>query len=225
MKNHTYKYRFSLLCLAWLMLTGMACAQRLHPADTSRLDSSRFDYHVMLGTGIYSGWGATHAYNFVAPSFEYQINPRLKAFGCLAVVSDVNTSLVRWAPSTPSYAPLRNGTRAMAARVGGIYKANDHLTIAASGFYVGGRFNPLWNGNNASLPLEAYGVSVGGTYKFNKNSSLSFMFDFVQDNAGTLAYPLMMDHFAHPFYSDFHYRMYGTMGYPVYGCYGNFMPF
>lgn len=195
-----------------ILLMGTCLAQSAPVADTLQRDTlNRFDYHLSFGTGVYSGWGETHSYTYVAPTFEYRFSPKFTAFAGFAVSNDVNASLYQWPSRTVSYAPLKNSTRAGAAYAGGIYRPNDKLTIAASAFYIGGQFDPLWHRGSA-LDIDAYGVSAAVRYRFNKRSSLSIYFDYVRDKAGTLVNPWMMHHmYCDPFYNDNLFRMQGTI--------------
>lgn len=173
-------------------------AQQLHPVRGDVSDSARrFDYHLSLGTGAVSGWGSTHAYTFAAPSFEYHFSSKLEVFGGFGLARDVNASLYRWPSNTPSYAPRRNGTQAMGVVAGGIYRPSDKLSLAAAAYYLGGQFDPIWN-RGAALDLNAYGFSAAMKYRFGSKSSLSIYIDYLHDEAGTIAMPLMM----HRLYAD-----------------------
>lgn len=188
MKKHVFVF---MLMLPLCVCAGSSYAQNGHSGDGHAADSGRFQYHISLGTGVLDGWGSTHAYTLVAPTFEYQLSPKVKAFGGFAVCNDVNATLYRWAPRTPSYLPRRNSSVAGAAAAGVLYQPNDRLTLAACAYYLGGQADPLWNAGRP-VDLNAFGVSGAMNYRFGKNSSLSIFFDYVHDQAGTLVDPWMM---------------------------------
>lgn len=193
-----------------ILLLGALClfsltslAQKPLSDKTHATDSNRFQYHLSLGTGAYSGWGSTHAYTTIAPSFQYRLTPKVTAFGGFAVSNDINASTIRFSPSTPSYAPRKNSTRAGGATLGAIYRPNEKLTLAACAYYIGGQIDPLWNNTSWPVNLDAYGFSAAMNYRFKNNSSLSFFFDYVHDNAGTLVDPWIYYYgIGDPFFHD-----------------------
>lgn len=191
------------LVSAFALLPACSFAQRIHTTDTTE----RFNYNINLETGVYSGLGNTHAYTLVAPTFEYAITPKVKAFGGVAFANDVNTSLYhlrKFNENTRSYAPRRNGTRSAAIHGGAIIQPNDHLTITASAFYIGGQYDPLWNFSDHALQLNAYGFSASMSYQFKNNNSLNIYVDFVRDKAGTLLNPYLYDYLGFGTYSPWH---------------------
>lgn len=186
-----------------LLLLTMSVMPMMASAQWSRAhrdaDTNRFHCNLSLGTGVTSGWGSTHAYTLVAPSFEYRLSPKVTAFGGFVLCDDVNLSTPR--PSrTQSYAMKPNSNRAASMAAGALFQPNDRLTLAACVYYLGGQVDPLWSGGYP-MRLDAFGVSGAMNYRFKNNSSISLFFDYVHDNAGTLVDPWMM-HFGDPFFHD-----------------------
>ena len=185
--------RHIILAIALSVLPLCGYAQRYNPTDTLQ---NYFDYHINLETGVYSGLGKTHFYTQISPTFEYQATPKLKTFGGFSFVNDLNTTPIYVIRdfNERSYAPLRVSTQSAALRAGVVYQPNSQLTLAASAFFIGGHYDPLWNFSGAPLPLQAYGFSGEMSYRFNNNNTLHIYFDFIRDNAGTLLNPYLYDY-------------------------------
>lgn len=178
----------STACLAQQKVTNRATTDATQPDSLQR-----FNYHVSLFSGVYSGWGETHGYMGVAPSFSYTFNDHWKLKAGFMALSDLNPNFT---PQERSLAPRRNTTTVLAGAVRAEYQANDHLWFAASAFYVGGQLNPVWVPGNSAYTLQAYGVSTSMRYKTKHNNYLDLSMTYIHDNTGVLA-PLLCD----PYYS------------------------
>lgn len=169
--------------------------QHTTPATDS---SDKVDYHISLFSGVYGGGGETHAYTGAAPSLSYRVNDRLTLKAGFAFSSDINANSYRLSPRDErSLAPRRsNSTGAVAMDVAAEYKMNDNLWMAARLFYLGGSYDPVWNGSSRPYQLNAYGGSVALHYRTKNDNSLSLYLNFVHDDTGALT-PWML-------YSPFH---------------------
>ena len=172
----------------------------------------KFNYHVSLFSGVYSGWGETHSYMGVAPSFSYTLNERWKLKAGFVAMSDINPNFT---PQERSLAPRRNNsTTALAGTINAEYQATDRLLISSSIFYVGGQLDPVWVSGNSVSTLQAYGVSAAMHYKTKHNNYLDLSMTYIHDNTGALA-PL----FYNPYYSAYGCGFYNTQ------LHGNFKGF
>lgn len=185
---------------------GDSVWQQAAPAAPDSI--GKVDYHMSLFSGVYSGWGETHGYMGAAPTFSYRASDRLTLKAGFAFTTDLNANSYQLCGRTPrDMAPRRsNSTGTVGVDVAAEYQVNDNLWMAAHVYYLGGSYDPIWNGGNRPQELSVYGGSVAFHYRTKRDNRLSLYFDFVHDETGALT-PWM-------FYSPSHVTdLRGWMGY------------
>ena len=177
------KYRIT---ITLFLLLGVLTTWAQEAADTSR-----WQMHVSTGATVAAGFGQTQSLGWVAPSFSYQVNDRLKLKAGFAYKGTLLPTSYRLRAYGPQdLAPRREGTQAGALWASAEYQANERLWLWASVAHLSGFAQPLWL--DQSLPLQASAFSGGFAYKFNSGSVLEMHLHIIQDNYGTLM-PLMFD--------------------------------
>lgn len=181
--------KIAVLVVLVLGVAGMAAAQGA--------DTSRFDVHASIGTSVMSGFGRTQSTAWVAPSIEYRATERLTVeagFGMAGTLLPQGYALQGY---TPSYAPLRQGTRAGAVWAAVRYRVSERLEVWGSVQHLGGYIQPLWMDH--SVPLRATAFSGGFAYQAGDFGLVEMHFHFVRDNYGTLPLGLYGNPWHDPF--------------------------
>ncbi len=185
-----YMYKKALILLALVLPFAAATAQRSGaPADTSR-----WDYHLSVGTTVVNAFGRTDALGWVAPSARYQATDRLTLGGGFVAVGSLLSSYELHGYHNRSLAPRRRGTRLAALHLEAEYRINDRLDVWASVARISGFAQPLWL--DGARPVEATVLSGGLAYHPNDATLLELHFHIVHDHYGNAALGL----FGNPWY-------------------------
>jgi hypothetical protein len=169
------------------ILLGDSATQQA--TNTKTKDSvDKMEYHMSLFSGVYTGWGEAHGYMGAAPSFSYHASDRLTLKAGFAFTTDINSDRYRICGNeSRSFAPRRsNNTGAVGVDVAAEYKVNDNLWMAASIYYLGGSYDPIWNRSNRPMDLNVYGGSFALHYRTKNDNRFSVYFDFIHDETGAI---------------------------------------
>lgn len=188
----------ALLTLTMMLLTLWAVAQR-NPWRGVKPDTSRWEYHLSMGTSVVSGWGKGDAYLWAAPSVSYHANEKLTLSGGFAVVGSLLAGYDFQQVGSRSFVPRKHGTQMVSFSAAAEYRASDRLNLWASVSHAMGWYEPLWTPKGEALDLGVTTLSGGFSYAFSDETLLEMHFHFVHDHAGT-AIPGIPGHpFSHPF--------------------------
>lgn len=157
---------------------------------------SRWDFHVKLGTGVYSGFDQVHGYTSVAPRVTYKPNDKLKLHGGFVAFNEMEAATLQVRGHAPrNMAPRKNSSMAIAAYIAGTYRVNDRLLLAGSLFHLGGQIDPLWTPSQYPVDLSVTGFNAAMSYRLGKSSYLDVSLTVLRDRTGAVV-PLLMN----PFY-------------------------
>lgn len=222
------KIRQTLLALCMIPIIATAQSSLKHNLGTIGFSSdtvSKWNYHIDLGMGVTSGFGATNSYMVVAPTVEYKPNNKWAFQAGFAAINGTNMANFT-SQSTRDLAPRRpnsNSSLALAGKISAQYQVTDNLWVAATLWHVAGQtvlpggFG--WYGlMPAGLPvnLDATGVTGEVHYDFGKGNSLGLYFSYINDRTGGMM-PMLCD----PIYG---YGMNPMMGHGFYGYNGAYSP-
>lgn len=158
-------------------------------------DTSRWAFHLSVGSTVATGFGKTEAWMWTAPRVTFRASDRLILHGGFASVGSLLDSY-ELKGYTPSFAPRRQGTRMLAGFASATYRVNDRLCLWASVQHVGGWFEPLWTPRGEAIDIDVTAFSGGFAYEFSDESLLEMHFHFVHDLHGNDALGLL----GHPWY-------------------------
>lgn len=187
----------------------------------------KWDYHINLGMGVTSGFGATNSYMLVAPTVEYKANEKWAFKAGFAALNGTDMAyFMNQTQPVRDLAPRRhtNSSLALGAMVSAQYQVNDRLWVAGTLWRVAGQtITPggwgWWGVVPAGIPIDLNATGVTGElhYDLGKGNSLGVYISYVNDRTGAFM-PLMYDSF-------YGYGLGGPMmgyGCPAYGAYNPF---
>lgn len=183
-------YKKIFFIIAFLSLVFGVSAQYKTVADTSR-----WDYHLSVGSSLMTSKGKGNAYMWVAPSVNYQANDRLTLRGGFLAVGSLLGGYELQGNSR-SLAPCRRGTQLMGAAIGADYTVSDRLTLWATVMHIGGWHEPVWSPFNEAFNIGVIALSGGFSYALSDESMLEMHFHFVHDHYGNDALGIL----GHPYY-------------------------
>lgn len=153
--------------------------------DLESDSAQRVQFHMSVGTGVYSVWGNVRSYVGVAPRIEYKASDKVKLDGGFAVVSDLSNNGYRiQGTQSRNLAPVKNGTQLGAVHGGVEYKANDRLLVRGDVFYVGGLYEPLYCPMLGTQEVSVVGGTASLRYRTKKDSFIDVHMTIVRDNRG-----------------------------------------
>lgn len=155
----------------------------IQKAESSQDD--KVDFGLTVGTGFTSFGGQSMMNSYVAPSIDYQVNPKL-TLNFTGVISNFNQtpfgSGPNFNPSDGGLMPLNNNN-SFAISAGGTYKPNDRMYFRAEGQHAEPSMTPfsLYPGQNRHSS-DYNALSLGMGYKISENASIDFEFRFSEGN-------------------------------------------
>lgn len=168
--------RLLYLILALSLTTMPAISQGLYGTSTTKgtgwlsrqlPDNSRFN--LELGTGFSSfSSGASMFGNYIAPSFEYDLNPSLTIIAggnfSFNQYNNMQQSLV----VSSNTSPVQQGLTDYSMYMSGRYMINDNLLMTGSVYSEQGNLPPLFM-NQGVMDYSSRGMSMGLEYKISDN--------------------------------------------------------
>ena len=186
------------LCVA-LAVALMAAGQEvgLHRVSAERVasdaeeqpgrgeDTSRWQFHTSLGTGVTVSRHVAQPFMWVAPRWQYEASSRLSLGGGFMAVGTLGADRQLQGLGPKSLAPRKHTTQLAGAHVEAVYSPSEHLLLWARMAWLGGWGQPWFDPTGEALPVNAFAVDGGFEYRFDNNNTIGFSLRYVRDERGT----------------------------------------
>ncbi len=139
------------------------------------------DFHLSMGTEIFTGGGFTSSLFWISPEIAYQVSPKF----VLITGFTYGTGLFDTPQRFPREQEVDLSPREKRNQIGSIYvrgeyQVNNRLQVAASGFYQSGM--PFLSYYPGISNVESFGFSAEMQYKIAENSFLNVNIAFIQSD-------------------------------------------
>lgn len=159
---------------------------------------SKFNYHLMLSSGVISNGLETAAYTIVSPSITYNISSKTNITAGFSILSDLSPNGYEIGKHEVDLSPRRE-TLMASGKVSATYHS-EKLLVKGTIFYLGGTLSPVFSRYTKPMKINSFGGAVSVNYKTEKDNILSLNVAIIKNEGD---FPMLYNSYIHSPFSFF----------------------